>query len=199
MRPLLSPASRTPKATAKRNMRTPWTGCLAVWPSTSSQPVRHQEPGAISSSDRWIAAWNAWWAEADAEELGDFGSVLRRVVRSLIISGEAFVLLPVADDGALRLRLLDPIDLLSTEQAHSDPARPDGAIARRCSICSIQIGRTSLGLSRIFVRGRHCGGLRRRFGRIRISRSRPRRPSHSFRESLGAITVRFGGKAIAPS
>ena len=55
-----------------------------------------------------------------------------------------------------------------------------------------------LGSFRIFVHGQ-CSGLRRRFEQIRISRSRPRRRSRLFPESLGAIIGRFGARAIAPS
>ena len=45
-----------------------------------------------------------------------------------------------------------------------------------------RIGRISFGSFRIFVRGRQCGGLRRRFVQIRISRSRQRRLSRLFPE-----------------
>ena len=50
----------------------------------------------------------------------------------------------------------------------------------------------------VFVRGRQCSVLRRRFVQIRISHLRPRRRSHLSLESPGAIIGRFGGKAIVP-
>ena len=53
----------------------------------------------------------------------------------------------------------------------------------------IQIGRISLGSFRIFVHGRQCSGLRRRFEQIRISRSRPRRRSRLFPEFLERSSV----------
>ncbi len=73
------------------------------------------------------------------------------------------------------------------------------AAARRRSVYSIRLARTSSESYRISAQGLRCSSWRQPFVRILISRWKPRRRSDSFLESRGAITGHFGDRAIEPS
>lgn len=52
--------------------------------------------------------FDAWWSRCDAEEIDDLAGMLHRLVRGIVTTGEAFVLLETDEDGELRLRSVDP-------------------------------------------------------------------------------------------
>jgi lambda family phage portal protein len=55
-----------------------------------------------------IAGWSRFWTDADADGLGDFGLLLSRAFRGVVVDGETFVQLLAGPDGAVQLRVLSP-------------------------------------------------------------------------------------------
>lgn len=52
--------------------------------------------------------FDAWWSRCDAEEIDDLAGMLHRLVRGIVTTGEAFVILETDEDGEFRLRSVDP-------------------------------------------------------------------------------------------
>lgn len=66
-------------------------------------------PTLQHDNERVIAAFNQFWSSCDAEGVSNFGHLLARVVRSLLVAGEAFIVFKVdRDTGALVLMLVSP-------------------------------------------------------------------------------------------
>ena len=83
---------------------------VAAWTSNliGDGPSVTVATGDPALRQRLGAAWDGWWSSCDAEDLDDLAGLLRRVAHSLVAAGEAFVVMEADETGALRLRTLDP-------------------------------------------------------------------------------------------
>ncbi|WAC26268.1 phage portal protein [Ancylobacter sp. SL191] len=52
--------------------------------------------------------FDAWWSRCDAEGIDDLAGMLHRLVRGVVTTGEAFVIMETDEAGELRLRTIDP-------------------------------------------------------------------------------------------
>lgn len=95
-----------------------WVGAL-VGPGFVPTP---KHPDAATRK-ALIEAWNRWAEEADADGRTDLSGLLAEIVRSMVITGEAVVLIVMTEAGP-RLRLI-PSDLLDWSLTRE---LPDGAM-----------------------------------------------------------------------
>lgn len=80
-----------------------WTGnIVADGPAIAAKTTDDALRAALAKR------FDSWWSRCDAEEIDDLAGMLHRLVRGIVTTGEAFVLLETDEESELRLRSVDP-------------------------------------------------------------------------------------------